>query len=41
VNPHETEATGRLYLDPAGEQLADGTIRAPRLNYQQANQRYG
>lgn len=41
VNPQGTQATGRLYLDPQGERLADGTIRAPRISYQEANRRYG
>lgn len=41
VNPNEKEATGRLYLDPEGEKLADGAIRAARLSYQEANQRFG
>lgn len=41
VLPGNSEPTGRLYLDPQGEKLDDGTIRAPRLTYREANQRYG
>lgn len=41
VNPNESAPTGRLYLDPEGEKLADGTIRAPRISYQESNRRFG
>lgn len=33
--------TGRVYLDPNGEKLAGGRIRAPRINYAEAHERYG
>lgn len=32
---------GRVYIDPEGEKLADGTIRARRINAREANQKYG
>ena len=35
------EPTGRLYLDPQGEKLSDGLIRAKRLSYDDANKLYG
>lgn len=41
VNPENKEPTGRLYLDPKGEELADGTIRARRIEYEEANRLYG
>ena len=41
IRPDNTEPTGRLYLDPNGEKLADGTIRAERISYDEANKRYG
>lgn len=43
LNLHFNDArpTGRVYLDPDGERLADGLIRAPRISYQEANRRYG
>ncbi|MFO0944814.1 MAG: hypothetical protein U1D30_02530 [Planctomycetota bacterium] len=33
--------TGRVYLDPNGEKLAGGKIRAPRINHAEAHKRYG
>jgi hypothetical protein len=36
-----TESTGRVYLDPQGEKLADGLIRARRLSYKEVHQVYG
>lgn len=33
--------TGRVYLDPHGEQLKDGLIRARRISYGEANRLYG
>ena len=33
--------TGRVYLDPNGEKLTAGRIRATRLNYDEAQLRYG
>lgn len=33
--------TGRVYLDPNGEKLSEGRIRAPRLSYGEARRRYG
>ncbi|MEX2120918.1 MAG: hypothetical protein WD847_15110 [Pirellulales bacterium] len=41
VNRDNREPTGRLYLDPKGEQLAGGLIRAPKLGYEEAHRRYG
>ncbi len=41
VSPGQSQPTGRLYLDPEGEKLSDGTIRARRIGYQEANRRFG
>ena len=41
IRPDNSEPTGRLYLDPNGEKLADGLIRAEKINYEEANKRYG
>ena len=41
VNPNNREPTGRLYLDPEGEKLADGLIRARQLSYDEAHKLYG
>jgi hypothetical protein len=41
VNPDNREPTGRLYLDPEGEKLAGGLIRARELSYEEAHKLYG
>jgi hypothetical protein len=41
VNPASGKRTGRVYLDPHGEKLQDGTIRARRIDYDEANKLYG
>lgn len=41
VNPHPTQPTGRVYVDPNGESLAGGLTRARRIGYKEANQLYG
>lgn len=41
VNPSLGKRTGRVYVDPNGEKLKDGTIRARRVNYDEANKLYG
>lgn len=41
VNPNNTEPTGRLYVDPEGEKLSDGTIRARQISYDEAHKLYG
>lgn len=41
VRPSKGDATGRVYLDPTGEKLADGTIRARRLDHKEAHQLFG
>jgi len=41
VNPGGDKKTGRVYLDPNGEKLKDGLIRAPRINHDQAHKLYG
>jgi len=33
--------TGRVYLDPNGERVAGGMIRAPRITYKEAVEKYG
>jgi hypothetical protein len=35
------KVTGRVYLDPAGEAVSGGLIRAPKISYQQSVERYG
>jgi len=41
VSPYANRGTGRVYLDPHGEKLKDGLIRAPRVSYKQAHALYG
>ncbi|MBS0266849.1 MAG: hypothetical protein JSS02_33285 [Planctomycetes bacterium] len=41
INPDNAEPTGRVYVDPNGEKLKDGLIRAPRIDYEQVNKLYG
>lgn len=41
VRPKTTVPTGRVYIDPEGEKLSDGTIRAKILEYEDAHKLYG
>jgi hypothetical protein len=35
------DTSGRLYLDPAGEKLAGGTIKAPKMTSAECHKKYG
>ena len=41
VNPASEKRTGRLYVDPNGDKVAGGLIRARRLDYEEAHRLYG
>jgi hypothetical protein len=41
VNPGSEKRTGRVYLDPDGEKLKDGLVRARRINHEEAHKLYG
>lgn len=41
INPDNQEPTGRIYVDPHGEKLKDGLIRARRIEYEDAHKLYG
>ncbi len=41
VHPGTKVSTGRVYVDPNGEQLAGGVIRAKLVSYKEVNQLYG
>ena len=41
VDPASANPTGRLYLDPNGEMLEDGLVRARRIDYEEVNKLYG
>jgi hypothetical protein len=40
-DPHIKETSGRLYLDPEGEKLAGGLIKAPKLSSADCHKKYG
>ena len=41
IDPKFSEPTGRIYIDPKGEKLSDGTVRARRVDYEEVNRLYG
>jgi hypothetical protein len=41
VVPDSELSTGRVYLDPNGEDIGNGMIRAPRISYADAHALYG
>lgn len=41
INPKSGEPTGRIYIDPNGEKLKDGLIRAKRIDHDEAHKLYG
>jgi hypothetical protein len=41
IRPGASEPTGRIYLDPQGEQLAGGLIKARRIGYEESLKLYG
>ena len=41
LNPGSGNRTSRVYVDPDGEKLDDGLIRAPLIDYKKAHQLYG
>lgn len=41
VRPGSRQPTGRVYLDPKGEKLSGGLIKAPRLGYKEVHELYG
>ena len=41
VRPGSGESTGRVYLDPLGEKLDDGLIRARKIGYKEVHELYG
>lgn len=40
-NTENPNKPGRVYVDPLGEKLAGGLIKAPKITYGQANKMYG
>ena len=41
TNPENPNKPGRVYVDPIGEKIAGGLIKAPKITYGKANQLYG
>jgi hypothetical protein len=41
TNPENANRPGRVYVDPLGEKLAGGLIKAPKISYGKVNQLYG
>ncbi len=41
TNPENTKRPGRVYVDPMGEKLAGGVIKAPKISYGKVNELYG
>lgn len=41
TDPGNTRPPGRVYVDPVGEKLAGGLIKAPKVSYGQVNRMYG
>jgi hypothetical protein len=41
VNPENPKTSARVYVDPAGEKLSGGLIKAPKISYGKVNQLYG
>ena len=41
TDPGNPKSPGRIYLDPLGEKVAGGLIKAPKITYGKANQMYG
>lgn len=41
TNPENPNKPGRVYVDPIGEKISGGLIKAPKITYGKANQMYG
>ena len=41
TNPENPKPPGRVYVDPVGEKLAGGLVKAPKVTYGQVNRMYG
>jgi hypothetical protein len=41
TNPENPKPPARVYVDPVGEKLAGGLIKAPKVSYGQVNRMYG
>ena len=41
TDPGNPRNPGRVYVDPLGEKVAGGSIKAPKITYGKANKLYG
>jgi hypothetical protein len=41
TNPENPKKSSRIYVDPVGEPVAGGLIKAPKISYGKANRMYG
>ena len=41
INPTNTNVSGRVYVDPMGEKVSGGLIKAPKITHTEANRLYG
>jgi hypothetical protein len=41
INPENTNVAGRVYIDPMGEKVAGGLVKAPKISHSEANRLYG
>jgi hypothetical protein len=41
TNPENPKTAARVYVDPVGEPVSGGLIKAPKISYGKANQMYG
>jgi hypothetical protein len=41
INPANTNLSGRVYVDPMGEKVGGGLIKAPKITHTEANRLYG
>jgi hypothetical protein len=41
TNPENPKPPGRVYVDPEGEKLSAGLIKAPKMSYGEVNRKYG
>jgi hypothetical protein len=41
TNPENPKPPGRVYVDPLGEKLSGGLIKAPKVSYGEVNRKYG
>ena len=41
VSPKNKKRTSRIYIDPFGEKLDDGLIRAPLIDHDEAHKKFG